>query len=257
MTIHPVARSESPGTVLVIGATSAMARAAAGELARRGHALVLAARDAAEAGAIAADLGLRHGVAARAVALDALAFDTHAAVLGEVIAAEGDRLEGALIAVGYLGDADRARGEWDEARRIIDTNFTACVSLLTVLAGHFERRGSGFLCVVSSVAGERGRQSNYVYGAAKGGLSVFLQGLRNRLFHAGVRVVTVIPGFVDSRMTYGKPGTFLVAPPEAVGRGIVRAIEGGRDVVYLPGFWRPVMLAIRSIPEALFKRLKL
>jgi short-subunit dehydrogenase len=245
------------GTVLVLGATSAIARAAAGELARVGYDLVLAARDTEEAGAIAADLRLRHGVGAEAVELDALAFDTHPKLVADVLARHGARLEGALVAVGYLGDAERARTDFAEARRILDTNLTACVSLLTPLAEHFERRGGGFLCVISSVAGERGRQSNYVYGAAKGGLTVYLEGLRNRLFPAGVRVVTVNPGFVDTRMTFGKPGTFLVARPEAVARGIVRAIARGRDVVYLPGFWRPVMFAIRAIPERLFKRLKL
>jgi decaprenylphospho-beta-D-erythro-pentofuranosid-2-ulose 2-reductase len=245
------------GTVLVVGATSAIARAVAAELARQGHALVLAARDLAEARAIAADAALRFGVAARAVELDALDFDAHPRVLGRVIEEEGGALEGAVIAIGLTGEQERAKDDFAEARRIVDTNFTACVSILPVLAPHLERRGAGFLCVVSSVAGDRGRQSNYVYGAAKGGLSVYLQGLRNRLHPAGVRVVTVNPGFVDTRMTFGKPGTFLVAAPEAVARGIVRAIRGGRDVVYLPGFWRPIMFAIRSIPEFVFKRMKL
>jgi len=245
------------GTVLVVGATSAIARALAAELARDGHALVLAARDLPEARAVAADVALRFGVAARAVELDALDFDAHPRVLGRVIEEEGERLEGAVIAVGLTGEQERAKDDFAEARRIIDVNFTACVSLLTVLAAPLERRGAGFLCVISSVAGERGRQSNYVYGAAKGGLTVYLQGLRNRLHPAGVRVMTVNPGFVDTRMTFGKPGTFLVASPDAVARGIVRALRAGLDVVYLPGFWRPVMFAIRSIPELVFKRMKL
>lgn len=245
------------GVVLVAGATSAIARAAALELARAGYALVLAARDVGEAGAIAADLRLRHGARAEAAELEALAFDTHPRIVADLVARHGDALEGVLVAFGYGGDAERARSDFDEARRIVDTNFTACVSLLTPFAQHLERRGRGFVCVISSVAGDRGRQSNYVYGAAKGGLTTYLQGLRNRLFHAGVRVITVNPGFVDTRMTFGKPGTFLVAPPEAVARGIVRAIARGTDVVYLPGFWRPVMFAIRSIPEAVFKRLRM
>ena len=244
------------GTVLVAGATSAIARATAAELARRGHALVLAARDVAEAEAIAADLRLRFGVAARAALLDALDFASHE-TLADSVLAEGDAFEGVVVALGWMGDTETARHDADEARRTIDINLTAVVSLLTPLADHLERRGTGFVCVVSSVAGDRGRQSNYVYGAAKGGLSVYLQGLRNRLFHAGVRVVTVKPGFVDTRMTFGLPGTFLVAAPERVARGIVRAIEGGLDVVYLPGFWGPVMRGIRAVPERLFKRLKL
>lgn len=245
------------GTVLVVGATSPIARAVAGELARRGHALVLAARDLAEAEAIAADLRLRTGAGARAVAFDALDFASHGGFAGRLIAAEGDALEGVVVAMGWMGDAEAARHDADQARRTIDVNLTAVVTLLTPLADHLERRRTGFVCVISSVAGDRGRQSNYVYGAAKGGLSVYLQGLRNRLFAAGVPVVTVKPGFVDTRMTFGLPGTFLVAPPQQVARGIVRAIERGADVVYLPGFWRPVMMAIRAVPERLFKRLKL
>jgi len=246
-----------PGTVLVAGATSAIARAVSAELARRGHALVLAARELSEAEALAADLRVRHGVAARAAAFDALDFASHASFVAELVAAEGEALEGVVVAFGWMGDAERARHDPDEARRTLDVNLTAVVSLLTPLADHLERRGAGFVCVVSSVAGDRGRQSNYVYGAAKGGLTVYLQGLRNRLFAAGVRVVTVKPGFVDTRMTFGLPGTFLVAPPERVARGMVRAIDRGADEVYLPGFWRPVMMAIRAVPERLFKRLKL
>jgi short-subunit dehydrogenase len=106
------------------------------------------------------------------------------------------------------------------------------------------------------VAGDRGRQSNYLYGAAKAGLSAYLQGLRNRLFHAHVKVLTVKPGFVDTHMTYGRSGLFLVASPESVAKGIFRAIVKGKDVVYLPWFWRPIMLVVRSIPEGIFKRLR-
>jgi short-subunit dehydrogenase len=245
------------GTVLVAGATSAIGRAVAAELARRGHALVLTAREQAEAAALASDIALRHGVSARAERFDALDAASHAKFASDVIAAEGDALEGVVVAFGWMGDAERARHDVAEAQTTIDVNFTAVVSLLTPLADHLERRGGGFVCVISSVAGDRGRQSNYVYGAAKGGLTVYLQGLRNRLFPAGVRVVTVKPGFVDTRMTFGLEGTFLVAPPERVAKGIVRAIERGADEVYLPGFWRPVMMAIRAVPERIFKRLKL
>ena len=144
-----------------------------------------------------------------------------------------------------------------EARRILDTNFTGCVSALEILARRFEARRAGFIAALSSVAGDRGRQSNYLYGAAKGGLSTYLQGLRNRLHHSGVRVVTIKPGFVDTAMTYGRPGLFLVASPERVARAVYRALRGGQDVVYVPWFWRPVMFAMRGVPERLFKRLRL
>ena len=243
--------------VMIVGATSAIARALAREYAAAGEDVVLAGRDAEELESLAADLRVRHGIRAEAVPFDALAFDTHEAVVERVFADSARAPEGVVVALGYLGDQARAQHDPIEARRILDTNFTACVSLLNAVANRLEARGSGFICVLSSVAGDRGRQSNYLYGAAKGGLSVYLQGLRNRLFHRGVRVVTVKPGFVDTRMTFGKPGLFLVAPPEKVARGIRRAIRRGRSTVYVPGFWGALMLVIRSIPEPLFKRLRL
>jgi short-subunit dehydrogenase len=196
-------------------------------------------------------------VPARAVRFDALDFAAHPGFAAALLEAEGEALEGVVVAFGWMGDAGEARHDAAQAIRTLQVNLTAVVSLLTPLASHLERRGAGFVCVISSVAGDRGRQSNYLYGAAKGGLSVYLQGLRNRLFPAGVRVVTVKPGFVDTRMTFGLPGTHQVASPERIARGIVRALQRGADEVYLPGFWRPVMLAIRAVPERIFKRLKL
>jgi len=129
------------------------------------------------------------------------------------------------------------------------------VLALNVLANHFEKKRRGFICALSSVAGDRGRQSNYIYGSAKSGLTTYLQGLRNRLWHFGVRVITVKPGFVDTRMTYGRPKLFLVASPEAVARDIYKAVLRGKDVVYTPCLWRVVMAIIRAIPEGLFKKL--
>ena len=149
----------------------------------------------------------------------------------------------------------QAEADPAEARRILEINFTACVPLLDLLAQYL-KKGAGFLCVISSVAGDRGRQSNYHYGAAKAGLSAYLQGLRNRLHPAGVAVITVKPSFVDSRMTFGRKGLFLVASPEKVARRIYKSIGKCRNVVYLPGFWRPIMFLVRLIPEWLFKRLR-
>ena len=161
-----------------------------------------------------------------------------------------------MVCIGELGNQAKGQSDWGEARRILETNFTGCVSLLNILANHFEARRAGFICALSSVAGDRGRQSNYLYGSAKAGLSAFLQGLRNRLYPAHVKVITIKPGFVVTRMTYGRPGLLLVASPERVGKGIFRAVVKGKDVVYLPWFWRFIMLMVRSIPEAIFKRLR-
>jgi len=246
---------EPRGTVLVLGATSGIARGTAAALARRGYPLHLAARDGAELTRVAADLGIRFGVPVRASAFDALATEDHPAFLADVLA-EGP-LAGVVLAVGALGDAARARTDPGEAEAIFRANFTGPASILTLLANHFEAAGGGFLVGISSVSGDRGRAGNYAYGAAKAALTAFLSGLRQRLFAKGVRVITVKPGFVDTAMTFGMDGLFLVAAPEAVGERIARKIEGRGDVLYVPWFWRWIMAAIRAIPEPLFKRLSL
>ena len=244
-------------TVLILGATSGIASALAKEFAAHKYDLVLGGRDRDELSALASDLSLRNSVRASVLAFDALDTRTHAAILTSFLTEAGNALAGAVVCIGYLGDQAKAQVDWDEARLILETNFTGCVSALNILANHFELRRTGFICAITSVAGDRGRQSNYYYGAAKAGLSVYLQGLRNRLFPAGVKVITVKPGFVDTRMTYGRPGLFLLASPESVAQGIFRAIVKGKSVVYLPWFWRPIMLIVRSIPETIFKRLKM
>lgn len=241
--------------VLILGATSAIARATAAAFAARGHDIYLASRDLDELGRIAADLRLRHNVAVRYGKFDAEAMETHRAFLQSVIG-EMKGLSGVVLAFGYLGDQMAAR-DFSVGAKIIASNFTGAASILSECASYFEPLKSGFIIGISSVAGDRGRQSNYVYGAAKGALSLYLQGLRNRLFASGVRVITVKPGFVDTAMTYGLPGLFLVASPQAIGERIARAPEKSADVLYLPKFWRYIMLIIQHIPEPIFKRMKL
>ena len=244
-------------SVLILGATSAIARAVAAEFASHKFELILAGRDREELHALAADTSLRYGATAQTRFVDILDFDSLLPTLTSCLTGAGEGLEGVILAVGYLGEQVVAQNDSCEARRILDTNFTGCVLALNVVADHFEKRRSGFICALSSVAGDRGRQSNYLYGSAKGGFSIYLQGLRNRLTHSGVRVITVKPGFVDTRMTFGRPHLFLVTPPESVARGIYKAVVRGKDVVYLPWFWRLIMLVLRAIPERLFKRLRL
>ena len=256
-TIAEAGQASRNRTVLILGATSAIARALAGEFGRRGFDLLLAGRDPEELDALAADLRLRCGVTTQAEPFDALALDTHGAFVEDCRKASKDTLAGAVLCFGYLGDQTAGEKDPQEARRILDTNLLGAVSVLGLLANHFEAKRGGFLCALSSVAGDRGRQSNYIYGAAKAGLTVFLQGLRNRLFSSGVAVVTIKAGFVDTPMTYGRPGLFLVASPEKAARQIVKAVLDGRDESYVPGFWRPVMFLIRSIPERVFKRMRL
>jgi len=242
--------------VLILGATSAIARGTAAAFARRGHGLILAGRDAAELERDAANLRVRFGVGVRCAPFDAARHETHAAFVEQLRATSGVP-EGVVLAFGYLGEQAKAARDFDEALRILDSNFIGAVSILDRIALDMEQRGSGFIVGIASVAGDRGRQSNYTYGAAKGGFALYLQGLRNRLFPAGVQVLTVKPGFVDTGMTFGMPGLFLVADPQQVGERIARGVEEGRDVLYVPGFWRLIMWIIRTIPETVFKRLKL
>lgn len=241
--------------VLILGATSAIARATAAAFASRGAALYLASRDLDELERIAADLRLRYGVEVRHGLFDAEATETHEVFLQTVIK-EMPTLSGVVLAFGYLGDPMAVR-DFKLGAKIIASNFTGAASILSHCANYFEPLKRGFIIGISSVAGDRGRQSNYVYGAAKGALSLYLQGLRNRLFASGVRVITIKPGFVDTAMTFGLPGLFLVASPQAIGERIVGTLGKSADVVYLPWFWRYIMLIIRHIPESIFKRLKL
>jgi len=242
-------------SVLILGATSAIARATAAAFAARGDALYLASRDDEELRRIAADLQLRYGVDVQHSVFDAEATGTHEAFFKSVLETMPD-LSGVVLAFGYLGDSMAARN-FSVGEKVIASNFTGAVSILSLCANHFEPLHYGFIIGISSVAGDRGRQSNYVYGAAKGALSLYLQGLRNRLHPGGVRVITVKPGFVDTAMTYGLPGLFLVASPQTIGKRIVAALGKSADVVYLPWFWRYIMLIIKHIPEFIFKRMKL
>lgn len=242
--------------VLVLGATSAIAQATVRLLAARGAALYLVGRNAQRLAAVAEDARTRGASKVESEALDLDDFSQHGPLVERAVAALGG-LDGALLAHGVLGDAKAAERSWEEAERILRTNFLSAVSLLTPLANYLEAQRQGTLVVISSVAGDRGRQSNYVYGASKGGLSTFLQGLRNRLARSGVAVVTVKPGFVDTPMVAHLKKSALFASAESVGRGVLRAADARKDVVYLPGYWGLIMFVVRCIPERLFKRLKL
>lgn len=241
--------------ILIIGATSGMAKALAYEYAKQQRNLVLAGRDAEDLARIAGDLQVRFGVDVAVQPFEALDYDSHESFF-EKCSAQGG-LDGLILAYGYLSEQKEAQERFSEAQKAIEINFTSCVSILEIAARYFELKKKGFICVISSVAGDRGRQSNYMYGAAKGGLSIYLQGLRNRLFPSKVQVVTVKPGFVDTKMTFGIQGMFLVAKPEDVAKRVMAAIHKGKDTVYAPAFWSLIMLIIKMVPEKIFKRLKL
>lgn len=244
-------------TVLILGGTSAIGRAIAGRLASDGARLILAGRREAELEATASDLRVRHGTETAVEPFDALDFDSHAALLSRAAGRFAGGLDGLVLCHGELVEQNDAARDFRLARRMIDVNFTSSVSILNRTAELFEARRGGWICAISSVAGDRGRPSNFIYGATKGALNVYLQGLRARLAKAGVACVNVKPGFVDTRMTYGRAGLFLVAAPERVAADAVRGIRRNRAVVYTPFFWRAIMAIIRMIPDRIFVRLNL
>lgn len=243
-------------SVVILGATSRIAREIALRYAEAGELVHVAARDAGEAGAIAADVALRTGGVCTGGAFDATAFDTHGPALDDV----EDRLgpiRVAVLAFGEMGDQAESQAAFDAAHHVIDVNYTGAVSVCEALAARMVPRHEGAIVGIASVAGDRGRQSNYVYGSAKGAFALYLSGLRNRLYGEGVGVTTVKLGFVDTRMTYGMATKIPIASPEAASRAIVAAQRRGADVLYYPAFWRGVMGVIRAIPEGVFKRLSL
>ncbi len=243
--------------ILILGATSAIAQSVARLYAESGARMFLVARDPSRLDSVADDLRVRGALAVDCLAADLTEHDRHP----EIVAAAFDALSGldtVLVAHGVLPDQAGCQESVADTMVSMDINFLSVVSLLTPIANRLEENKRGTIAVISSVAGDRGRQSNYVYGAAKSGLDTFLQGLRNRLSKADVNVLTIKPGFVDTPMTaHITERGLLWAQPEDVAEGIVRAIDQQKDVIYLPRFWALIMLIIRSIPERIFKKLSL
>lgn len=241
--------------LLVLGANSDVAYAVARKFARREQAeIVLASRNLELLEKKVKDIRVRYNVPARALAFDAARFSTHSDFFRQLT----PKPDGVVVAFGYLGDQASAQADFKEARQIIDTNFTGAVSILEIIASEFQRRGSGFIVGIGSVAGERGRQSNYLYGAAKGALSVYLSGLRNRLSRHNVQVSTILPGFIRTKMTAGLDlPALLTASPEQVASDIYQAVKNAKDTAYTPWFWRWIMAIIKTIPESIFKRMSL
>jgi len=241
---------------LILGATSGIAIPLARELASRKHRLFLAARDQKRLDLLATDLKTRYDIEVKTSILDALDFDSHNKFIEKVESTFG-HIYGVIWAIGTIGDQKEAETDFSLAHEIIQANYTSAVSLLSRLAEQMQARRKGHIVGLSSVAGDRGRVKNYIYGSAKAGLSAFLQGLRQRLAPYGIHVLTVKPGFVDTRMTRGQEGMFLIAKPEDVAREIALAIDRKIEVLYTPWFWRFIMLILRHISEKIFKHLRL
>lgn len=241
--------------VLILGATSPIAVATARALTAEGaSAFVLAGRSPDKLKRVADDLAARFDVEVDTSHYDAVDWQTHASWVAGLPWVP----DAVVVATGLLGEQDQAQTDAEHAQAILTCNFNGVVTTLEPLAQAMQARGSGVIGVMGSVAGLRGRQSNYVYGSAKAGLHAYLSGLRNRLFSDGVHVTTALIGWVRTPMTaeFDLPAA-LVSEPAKVGQGLAKAMVRGKSVVYLPGYWRLIMWVIRSIPEALFKRLKL
>lgn len=241
---------------LIIGATSAIAERYARLQAARGGKLFLVGRNASRLQAIVADLGVRGSAEVASAGLDVADLQRHAEVLGLAWGWLG-RVDVVLIAHGTLPDQGACEQDTALAVREFSLNATATIALMNAAALRLRQQGTGTLAVISSVAGDRGRSSNYVYGSAKAAVSAFASGLRQRLHGQGVNVLTIKPGFVDTPMTQAFRKGPLWASPDRVALRIARAIERRRSVVYAPGFWWAIMRVITHLPEMLFRRIKL
>lgn len=243
--------------IVIVGATSAIATACARRWAVEGASFFLVARSAERLQQVADDIIARGAKLAVCHQLDVNDVDEHEAMLARCRAEFGS-IDIVLVAPGTLPDQARCEADATIAMGEFNTNVTSIIGLLTPIANLIEAQRHGTIAVISSVAGDRGRPSNYLYGSAKAALSAFCEGLNARLFKAGAHIVTIKPGFVATPMTAGLPlpGP-LVATPDKVARDITRAIEKNKDVLYTPWFWSPIMLIIRSVPKFVFKRASL
>ena len=242
--------------ILIIGATSAIAQATARLFSETGDALFLMARDQNKLTAVAEDFRVRGAFSVHTAEFDVLDYDSHQPIIDQAISTL-DGFDLVLVAHGTLSDQKACEESFDLTRKEFEVNAISVISMLTHLANYFEQKKSGTIVVISSVAGDRGRQSNYVYGSAKGAITIFLQGLRNRLYKSGVHVITVKPGFVDTPMTSSFPKGVLWVGPDKIAKDIVRAVNTDADTLYTPFYWKSIMLVIRTIPEKVFKRLSL
>ncbi|TBU87897.1 SDR family oxidoreductase [Phytopseudomonas dryadis] len=244
-------------TILIIGGTSAIATACARLWAEQHGRFMLVGRNEEKLQQTAADLQARGASEVHTQVLDLNDLAGHAPMLDRTRQLL-QRIDIAMIAHGSLPDQDACERDPEQAVRAFTSNGLNVIALLTRLGNIMETQGSGSIAVMSSVAGERGRPSNYLYGSAKAAVSVFCSGLRARLFKSGVHLLTIKPGFVDTPMTQGLalPG-LLLAQPDRVARDILSALHKRRSTLYTPWFWAPIMVVIKSIPEFVFKRLSL
>lgn len=241
-------------TALILGAASDMAMAIAEKFASQGYNIQLAARNVTRLEPLQSDLAIKYTSRVSVHEFDALDFNSHNEFFEEI----NPKPDVTICVFGLLGENQKAAEDWSQAARIINTNYTGAVSILNVAAKYYAQRGEGVIVGISSVAGVRGRQSNYLYGSAKAGFTAYLSGLRNKLYHSGVHVVTIQPGFVYTKMTESlKLPKMLTAKPEEVADAVYDAVRRRKNVVYVKWFWKYIMMTIKNVPEFMFKKMKL
>lgn len=241
-------------TVLILGAASDMAVAIAEKFAAKGFHVQLAARNVSRLEPLQSDLAIKYNSRVSIHEFDAVDFNSHQQFYENI----QPKPDVTVCVFGYLGENDKAVNDWQQASQIINTNYTGAVSILNVVAKDYAARNAGVIVGISSVAGERGRQSNYLYGSAKAGFTAYLSGLRNSLYHKGVHVVTIQPGFVYTKMTENLSlPKMLTAQPEEVADAVYDAVAKKKNVVFVKWFWRYIMMIIRNVPEFMFKKMKL
>lgn len=241
--------------LLILGANSDVGQELAKIFAQNEHAnIYMGSRQLDLLEKSCTDIKIRYKVEAGYLSFDAIDYDSHVAFYEKL----DPKPDGIVLAFGYLGDQQLAQQDFQEAKKIIETNFLGAVSILEIIAADFARRNHGFIIALSSVAGERGRQSNYIYGAAKGALSIYLSGLRNRLYKKNVRVISVLLGMVRTKMTdhLDLPDK-LLAEPEEIAQDIYNGFKKGKDIIYAKWYWKWIMAVIKLIPEKVFKMMQL
>lgn len=241
-------------SILILGAMSDVAQAMAHEYAKHGYEIILAARNKQRLEPLEKDLQIKYKVPCSSVEFDALNFRSHVEFYKNI----SPQPDVVACVFGYLGDTTKGLSDWNEAEQILHVNYTGAVSVLNVVASAMMEKKQGTIIGISSVAGERGRQSNFLYGSAKAGFSAYLSGLRNKCFHSGVHVLTVKPGFIKTSMTQGMPlNPKLTATPQKIASDIYKAANKKKNILFSLWMWKYIMKIITSIPEGMFKKMKM
>jgi decaprenylphospho-beta-D-erythro-pentofuranosid-2-ulose 2-reductase len=241
-------------TVLILGATSDIGFAIAKKFASKKYAIQLAARNVNQLTPLQSDIQIRYNVACSVHSFDAIDFETHTSFYSTL----SEKPDVVIYVIGYMNDNEKVSRNWNESLKTINSNYTGAVSILNIIADDFSKKQEGTIVGISSVAGQRGRQSNYIYGSAKAAFTAYLSGLRNKLYHHNVHVMTVLPGFVYTKMTeHLQLPKLLTATPDEVASGIYDGVKKKKNVVYVKWFWKWIMLIIIFIPESMFKKKKL